>query len=766
MSSNSDDIQVVGSNTRLPMLDRTDYDLWSQRIRLYCRGKENGIYIIQSINHGPFELGTTRDTLGTTPEGDIYKLINHNIEAKAIWDNVKMILTGSELTKEDRESQLYDEFECFKMIPVKLKKGLKKTNHEQLYGYLKQHEKHATQDRLNQRNFARGNSAAGNRGAHIRAGNVNTGQGKPIKCFNCNGLGHITRNCTQPKRQQNSGYFKDKMLLMQAQENGAVLDEEELLFLTGEQTNNFDVDVDDHPMLMMNILLNPYSWSTCHQLDQLSSKPVYPMHQSYLSCASSVSNDAYVLLDNVAYVPHDPLVTELNIYKEQVSIYEQRARTVRFRNDHFYAIIGYGDYVLSDSVIFRVFYVEGLRHNLFSVGQFCDFDLEVAFRKLTCFIRDLDGVNVIKGSRGSNLYTIFVEDMMRSLPIFLLSKASKNKSWLWHCHLNHLNFGTINDLARKDLVRGLSSVGITHGKTVLRTPQQNDVVERQNRTLLKAARTMLVFLKSLMFLWAEVPPAPSVYIPVNPPCPSVSIFVDQDAPLEGHSPSSLDHQSSSLHHGVAANHSLKVNPFVPTDNEPFVNIFAPDASSKVSLSREISIVKGYCQEEGIDFEESFPPVPKLKAIRIFIANAASKNMMVYQMDVKTVFLNEELKEEVYVSQPEGFVDPDRLNHVYRLKKALYGLQFQSKPTKKHLEAVKRVFQYLQGTINMGLWYPKDTAMPLTVYTDADHVGCQDTGRSTSGSAQFLGDKLASWSLKKQTSTSISSIEAKYIALSG
>ncbi|GJV56255.1 hypothetical protein Tco_1457260 [Tanacetum coccineum] len=92
--------------------------------------------------------------------------------------------------------------------------------------------------------------------------------------------------------------------------------------------------------------------------------------------------------------------------------------------------------------------------------------------------------------------------------------------------------------------------------------------------------------------------------------------------------------------------------------------------------------------------------------------------------------------------------------------------YQSKPTKKHLEAVKWVFWYLQRTINMGLWYPKDTAMALTAYADADHAGCQDTRRSTSGSAQFLGDKLVSWSSKKQTSTSISSTEAEYITMSG
>ncbi|GKC29767.1 hypothetical protein Tco_1037061 [Tanacetum coccineum] len=119
--------------------------------------------------------------------------------------------------------------------------------------------------------------------------------------------------------------------------------------------------------------------------------------------------------------------------------------TVRFGNDNFSAIMGYGDYVIGDSVISRVYYVEGLGHNMFSVGQFYDSDLEVAFRKHTCYVRDTDGVELIKGSRGSNLYTISVEDMMKSSPICLLSKDFKNKSWLWHCRLNH----------RNDLVRGL-----------------------------------------------------------------------------------------------------------------------------------------------------------------------------------------------------------------------------------------------------------------------------------------------------------------------
>nr|GFB30191.1 copia protein [Tanacetum cinerariifolium] len=102
------------------------------------------------------------------------------------------------------------------------------------------------------------------------------------------------------------------------------------------------------------------------------------------------------------------------------------------------------------------------------------------------------------------------------------------------------------------------------------------------------------------------------------------------------------------------------------------------------------------------------------------------------------------------------------SRIYILKLSRY----QAKPTKKHLEALKRVFRYLKGTINWGLWYPKDTAMALTAYADADHAGCQDIRRSTSGSAQLLGDKLVSWSFKKQQSTAISTTEAEYIAMSG
>ncbi|GKA59760.1 retrovirus-related pol polyprotein from transposon TNT 1-94 [Tanacetum coccineum] len=126
--------------------------------------------------------------------------------------------------------------------------------------------------------------------------------------------------------------------------------------------------------------------------------------------------------------------------------------TAKFGNDHVAKILGYGNYHIWNVTISRVYYVEGLGHNLFYVGQFCYSNIEVAFRQHTYFIRNLEGVDLLTGSRGNNLYTLSLGDMMASSPICLLSKASMTKSWLWHRRLSHLNFGAINHLARIGLV--------------------------------------------------------------------------------------------------------------------------------------------------------------------------------------------------------------------------------------------------------------------------------------------------------------------------
>ncbi|GJU15949.1 retrovirus-related pol polyprotein from transposon TNT 1-94 [Tanacetum coccineum] len=903
----------------------------------------------------------------------------------------------------------------------------------------------------------------------------------------------------------------------------------------------------------------------------------------------------------------------------------------------------------------------------------------------------MDGVDLLTGSRGDNLYTLSLGNMMASSPICLLSKASKTKSWLWHRRLSHLNFGAINHLARHGLVRGLpklkfekdhlcsacalgksskkphkpksedtnqeklyllhmdlcgpirvasvngkkyilvivddysrftwvkclrskdeapafiinflkmiqvrlketvrrirtdngtefvnqtlreyyEQVGISHETSVARSPQQNGVVERRNHTLIEAARTMLIYAKAPLFLWAEavatacytqnrsmirrrhdktpyellhdkppdlsylhvfgalcyptndsenlgklqpkadigifigyapmkkafriynrrtrriietihvdfdeltamasehsssgpalhemtpvsitpevIAPIPEAVAPehvVSTGSPS-STIVNQDAPSPSNSHTTQETQTPIISHDVEEdNHDIEVahmgnDPYfgipipevtsdqsslsdvshtiVPPDHQvsehnskwtkdhPLENIIGaldrpvstrlqlheqalfcyydafltsvepksykdaltqacwieamqeelheferlevwelvppPDKAFVISLkwiykvkldelggilkNKARLVARGYRQEEGIDFEESFAPVARLEAIRIFLAFAAHMNMVIYQMDVKTAFLNGNLREEVYVSQPDGFVDPDKPNYVYKLKKALYGLKqaprawydmlssfllsndfskgsvdptlfirregnelllvqiyvddiifaastpelcdlfakimcskfkmsmmkkisfflglqisqsprgifinqskyaleslkkygyescdpmdspmvkkskldedkdgkavdpshfrgmigtllyltasrpdlqfaicmcarYQARPTKKHQNAVKRIFRYLKGTVHQVLWYPKDSSFVLTAFANADHASCQDTRRSTSGSIQLLGDRLVSWSSKQQKSAVISSTEAEYIALS-
>ncbi|GKB06091.1 retrovirus-related pol polyprotein from transposon TNT 1-94, partial [Tanacetum coccineum] len=141
--------------------------------------------------------------------------------------------------------------------------------------------------------------------------------------------------------------------------------------------------------------------------------------------------------------------------KPQVKKPKKFLGTVYFRNDHVAVILGYCDLQWGNILITRVYFVEGLGHNLFSVGQFCDSDLEVAFRRNTCFVKNLEGVDLLQGNYTTTLYNINLHEMASSSPICLMARATSTKSWLWHQRLSYLNFDTINDFAKNDLVTGL-----------------------------------------------------------------------------------------------------------------------------------------------------------------------------------------------------------------------------------------------------------------------------------------------------------------------
>ncbi|KAJ9553200.1 hypothetical protein OSB04_017245 [Centaurea solstitialis] len=983
--------------------------------------------------------------------------------------------------------------------------------------------------------------------------------------------------------------------------------------------------------------------------------------------------------------------------------------SVQFGNEQYAPILGYGDVIQDKITIKKVSLVEGLGHNLFSIGQFCDKDLEVCFKKRRCVVKTESGKELLVGTRRRNLYKIDLRDVKAKNTLCLLSKASNQQSILWHRRLSHLNFKGLNKLVIGNLAIGIpdlrfqqehlcsacqlgkmkrvshksklehgterplqlihmdlcgpmhvqsvngkkyvlvmvddysrytwvkflrskdeepeiiisvlkrgsseftvtESVGIKHTFAAVRTPQQNGVVERRNKTLVEAARTMLAYSKLLMFLWAEAVDTAcytqnrsivnnrcfvtndredrhklqaksdeaifigysknsiayrvynkrtkmvieSMNVKFDPYAEMVSDHDSSEPGLTGvlavnlvnpdhvtptkqkdgaststnnisdldllfenfyneyfgssSSDSTTTNNSSSIHRDTTVNVQEPVSisgPSISTISEDTSSVGSPqvqtsiipisenqeiipivdssqiqeadigssedisdpipirmestfddypqdlqivpsfeslqdvpissyiDSSYDLQLYRPLPhttkwtrdhplhqiigdpnapvqtrsaianeclfaaflsnveplkvvdaladpdwfiamqeemnqfvrlkvwrlvprpegksvidtkwifknkkdednvvvrnkarlVAKGYRQQEGIDYNETFAPVARIEAIRMFLAYAAHKDFTVYQMDVKTAFLNGVLKEEVYVSQLEGFVDTDHPDHVYILDKALYGLKqaprawydslsqflvesgyskgkidntlfikregehimlvqiyvddiifgstcpnfcdtfsklmmtryemsmmgelnfflglqvkqlsagifinqakyikdilkkynlenakimktpmspscaldsdpdgtavdvttyrgmigslmyltasrrdimfstclcacYQSKPKEFHLKAVKRIFRYLKGTVNLGLWYTKGSGYELTGYTDADHGGCKLDRKSTTGHIQFLGDKLVSWASKKQNCVSLSTAEAEYVA---
>nr|GEW30448.1 copia protein [Tanacetum cinerariifolium] len=206
-----------------------------------------------------------------------------------------------------------------------------------------------------------------------------------------------------------------------------------------------------------------------------------------------------------------------------------------------------------------------------------------------------------------------------------------------------------------------------------------------------------------------------------------------------------------------------------------------DENGIVSRNKVRLVAQGYNQQEGIDYDETYALVARLESIRILLAYACPLDYKLFQMGVKSAFLNGFINEEVYMTQPPGFIDFEKSNHVFKLNKALYGLKqapkswpdimfsvclcfrFQEAPKTSHLEAVKRIFRYIKVTTHLRLWYPKGTDIETVVYVDSDHAGDYVDRKSTSSICTFVRCCLTSWFSKKQTALAISTTEAKYVS---
>nr|GEV82385.1 Gag-Pol polyprotein [Tanacetum cinerariifolium] len=562
--------------------------------------------------------------------------------------------------------------------------------------------------------------------------------------------------------------------------------------------------------------------------------------------------------------------------------------TVRFSNDQFALILGYGDLVQGNVTINTVYYVEGLNHNLFSVGQFCDANLEVAFQKSTCFVRDL---------QDNDLLTDKMKE--KGDPCILVGYYTQSKGYrVYNKRMGmivksiHIRFDEIKEVSETSVdndTLGLvpkKQKALDYDNPDLVT-QRQDVSSSANVHVLSQQELDLLFgpLYDEFFNAGSNPqdkqPTTTIQSTSAPFTPT-NVHAEKNNNDQAEGEHLQDDEFTNLFCAPAqevvesSSHNIG-NSNVPTFNQPQVSKYrwtkdhplqqeAMVDSAWIEAMQEELHQFDRLQEEGIDFEESFAPVARLEVVQIFIAYAAHKSFRICQMDVKMAFLNGILKEEVYVAQPDKFVDPDHPEKVYRLRKALYGLKqaprawydelskfltskglqihqsprgifinqakytleilpkygmdkgqsigtpmatkpkldadlsgnpvdqtdyhskigsliyltssrpdivqavcfcarYQSRPTEKHLKEVKRIFRYLRGTVNIGLWYSKGSSFGLTAFSDADHAGCIDSRKSTSRGIQFLGDKLVSWMSKKQNYTAMSSSEAEYMTLS-
>nr|GEX06919.1 integrase, catalytic region, zinc finger, CCHC-type, peptidase aspartic, catalytic [Tanacetum cinerariifolium] len=415
----------------------------------------------------------------------------------------------------------------------------------------------------------------------------------------------------------------------------------------------------------------------------------------------------------------------------------------------------------------QVYVVEGLGHNLFSVGQFCDLDLEVACRRNACFVRNLEVVDLLSGNHTTNLYTINLHQMASASPICLMARASSTKSWLWHQRLSHLNFDTINDLAKNDLVSGLlkfkyhkehlcpsceqgKSKRASHPPKPVPNSRQRlhllhmdlcapiriaSINEKRiyNQRTKKIIETMNVTFDELSAMAFEqhsskprlqsmtygqissgldLTYAPSTittqqltegeldllfeamhddYIDTAP-TPTNSSSHATNFPSTSHD---VDGLNSQQQHVPKQGNQASLQPETVADNVPNVmfdaNTFVnPFATSSTSAAESSSSICGSIEHA-------------MEAISIFLAYVAHKSFTVFQMDVKTAFLHGSLKEDVYVCQPEGFIDADHPSHVYKLMKALYGLKQAPRAWYNELSTFLLQNHFFKGTIDPALF---------------------------------------------------------------
>ncbi|GKC23888.1 retrovirus-related pol polyprotein from transposon TNT 1-94 [Tanacetum coccineum] len=364
-----------------------------------------------------------------------------------------------------------------------------------------------------------------------------------------------------------------------------------------------------------------------------------------------------------------------------------------------------------------VYYVEGLYHNLFSVGQFCDVDLEVAFRKSTCFVRDLPRNDLLTVTRGSDLYTIALRESYSPTLICFMAKASPTQA-----HRSDYHW-TKDRLLEQ--VRGNPSMPVQTRRQLATNPEMGMLALTMSTAKSKNIKEAMADHAWIDRLNEEGIDFKESFAPVAR-FEVVQIFVTYapDAFVDPDHPEKVYHLRKALY-------GLKQAPRAWYDE-----------LLKFLISKGFS--KGlqiYQSPRGIFINQSKYALEVLKKHKMDKCDSIG-TLMATSPKLDADLSDTPVDKTKYQSRigPLMYLTVNRPDLVQAVR---YCARYQARPTEKHLKEVKRIFRYLKQTINMGLWYPKDSGFELTTFSDADHIGCLDTHKITSRGIQFLGDKLVS-----------------------
>nr|GEU59257.1 hypothetical protein [Tanacetum cinerariifolium] len=742
------------------------YDSWESRIRLFIKGKKHDRMMLDSIDNGPLVYPTVKENGQTRP-----KKYSELTEAQKLQDDCDVQRTNIILHDLPPDVLVVPMFQQREDLIECINKAM---------AFLS-----AVASRFSPSNNQLNTSSNPRNQATIQDGRVTVQQSRRRE---------YSETVYSTKRPRNAAWFKEKLMLVEAQEVGQILDEEQLAVLAD-------------PVLMAK--LSSYDLEILSEVPYSDSYPNDMINQDEENSGENLNAPTFNQL------------FEINELKAQS---QEKDAVIRKLKERIKSLSG------KDSV----------KNTKKDINEIETINIELEHSALD-----------------TNLYTISLDDMLKTSPICLLSKASKTKSWLWHRHLTHLNFDTLNKLSKDSLARDSYMIFMKMSafriKFLLLALLKRTAIERRNRTLVEAARTMLIFLKAPLFLWAEAintacytqnhslirlrynktpydlmhdkkPNLSFIYIfgllcyPTNDSedlgklnakadivpiaaAPRVveiadspiSTSIDQDAPSSS-IPSTQDQEYSliisqgveespktplfhddphyeflhedSTSKGSSSNVRPSHNSFEligrRTNDHPIGNIIGDlscsidamqediyefkrlqvwelvscpdkviliklkwiykvktDEFGRVLKNKAKLVAQGFRKEEGIYFEESFAPVARIEAIRIFVANAANKNMTIFQMDIKTAFLKGELKKEVYVSQLKGFVDQEYPSHVYKLKKTLYDLKQAPHAWYEKLSSFLISQHFSKGAIDLTLFTQKarNDLLLVQIYVD-------------------------------------------------